>query len=165
MLEAALAFVGAQRIAELLYARHTAKGLAAQGARPVRPDGMGAIVAVHALFFAGCLAEGWWRGIGSGWWTPLGIGVFTAGGVLRYWSMATLGRRWSTRVWVLPEAPLVEKGPYRFLQHPIYLGVTFELLGFALAFGLLFTTLVVPSLNVLAVRNRIRIEERALGLA
>lgn len=164
LLAGALAVVGAQRVAELLYARHTAKGLAAQGARPVRPDGMLGIVLVHVLFFAACLAEGWARGVGLGWWTPVGVGFFVAGAALRYWSMLALGGRWSTRVWVLPQAPLVAGGPYQYLRHPIYLGVTLELLGFAAAFGLWATAVAVPLLNLLAVRHRIAIEERALGL-
>jgi methyltransferase len=29
----------------------------------------------------------------------------------RYWVLATLGRRWTTRVIVLPGAPLIESGP------------------------------------------------------
>jgi methyltransferase len=164
VLLAALAAVGLQRIAELLYAKRTAKGLAAMGARAVRPDGMLAIVAVHALFFAGCLAEGSLRGVAFGPWSAVGAVLFAVGGLLRYWSMATLRGRWSTRVWVLPEAPLVAGGPYRFLRHPIYIGVTLELLAFPLAFGLWATALAAPLLNLLAVRHRIAIEERALGL-
>ncbi|MEA3189568.1 MAG: methyltransferase [Thermoplasmata archaeon] len=163
LLAGALVVVGVQRLAELAYARHTAKGLAAQGARPVRPDGMLGIVAVHVLFFAACAAEDAVRGAALGWWTPVGIGFFVAGAALRYWSMLALGGRWSTRVWVLPEAPLVAKGPYCHLRHPIYLGVTFELLGFAAAFGLWAAAVAVPLLNLVAVRRRVAVEEQALG--
>lgn len=157
----AIGLLGAQRVAELLYARRTARGLLARGARPVRPDGYAAIVAVHVLFFAGCLAEGLWAGWrGLGWWTWAGAALFLAGEALRYGSMAALGPRWSTRVFVL-DGPLVRRGPYRFLRHPIYVGVCLELAGFAMAFGLWATMAGATLLNLLALRRRIRIEEGA----
>jgi methyltransferase len=37
---------------------------------------------------------------------------------LRYWIIATLSRYWTHRVITLPGAPVVAKGPYRFLRHP-----------------------------------------------
>ncbi len=156
--------VGLQRAAEIVYARRTARGLLANGARFVRDDGMGLIVAVHAAWFAACLAEGSLAGVGFGWWTGLGMLLFALGAALRYGSMAALRGRWSTRVFVLPDAPLVTTGPYRFLRHPIYLGVSLELAGLPLAFGLWRTAAVVAVLNALALRRRIRLEEKALGL-
>jgi methyltransferase len=78
--------------------------------------------------------------------------------------MQALGWRWSTRVWVLPDAPLVTSGPYRFFRHPIYLGVSLELAGLPVAFGLWRTALAVGALNAVAVLVRIRFEERALGV-
>ena len=39
----------------------------------------------------------------------------------RIWVLATLGPRWTTRIIVLPDAPLVARGPYRFVNHPNYL--------------------------------------------
>ncbi|HUR64156.1 MAG TPA: isoprenylcysteine carboxylmethyltransferase family protein [Candidatus Thermoplasmatota archaeon] len=165
LLLAAAGLLGAQRIGELLYARRTAAILEARGARLVRADGYGFIVAVHALFFAACLAEGTlspWAGLG--WWSFLGIALFLAGQALRYGSMAALRWRWNTRVYVLPEAPLVASGPYRFLRHPIYAGVLLELAGFPLLLGLWGTLVGIALLHPFAVVRRIRLEERALGL-
>jgi methyltransferase len=160
----AILFLGGQRVGELLYARRTARGLEKRGARAVRPDGYAAIVAVHVLFFAGCVAEwvwGRWSGLGP--WTWAGAALFLAGEALRYSSMAALGGRWSTRVYALEGQPLVRRGPYRFLRHPIYLGVALELAGLTLAFGLWGTLVAVSVLNLLALRRRIRIEESALA--
>lgn len=160
----AYAAVGVQRVAELLYARRTGRRLAGAGARLVRDDGMGLLVGVHALWFAASLAEAWWAGEALGWWTAAGLGLFAAGSALRYGAMAALGWRWSTRVWVLPHAPLVTGGPYRFLRHPIYLGVALELAGLPLALGLWRTAAGLSVVHLAAVRRRIRKEERALGL-
>src|SRR5258708_33226759 len=41
---------------------------------------------------------------------------------LRFWVMWTLGRRWTTRIIVLPDQALVSAGPYRFLPPPHYAG-------------------------------------------
>ena len=47
--------------------------------------------------------------------------------IARIWVLASLGPRWTTRIIVLPEAPLVRRGPYRFFNHPNYLIVVAEI--------------------------------------
>ena len=161
----AIGLLGLQRVGELLYARRTGKRLVSNGARLVSQDGYGFIVAVHAVFFAACITEvAWSPWAGAGWWSWLGFALFATGQALRYSSMAALGPRWNTRVYVLPQAPLVATGPYRFLRHPIYVGVALELAGFPLMFGLWGTLLAIALLHPFAVLRRIRLEERALGL-
>jgi methyltransferase len=162
---ACLALLGTQRIAELLYARRTAKALVAHGAQLVARDGYGSLVAVHALFFAACLVESQaapWAG--RGWWSWIGLALFLCGQTLRYSSMAALGWRWNTRVYVLPQAPLVARGPYRLLRHPIYVGVALELVGFPVLFGLWGTALLIAVLDAAALARRVRFEEEALGM-
>lgn len=153
--------LAAQRLAELGYARRTARVLQSRGAVAIRPDGMRGIVAVHVLFFVGILAESRWAPWSGTTTLAAGILLFAAGELLRTWSMVTLGERWSTRVFVVPGVALVAGGPYRFLRHPIYVGVTLELAGFALISSLWLTALTVTGLNLLALRRRMAIEETA----
>jgi methyltransferase len=40
--------------------------------------------------------------------------------------MAVLSKRWNTRLIVIPGAPLVRRGPYRWSHHPNYTAVTAE---------------------------------------
>lgn len=158
-----LALLGLQRIAELAYNARNVRRLRAAGAVEVKADGYAFIVAVHATFFvllAAELAFAPWSGFG--WWTWLGFGLFAVGEALRAWSMLSLKGRWSTRVFVMPGAPLVATGPYRFLRHPIYVGVCLELAGLPLAFGLWGTLVAITLLNALALSRRIRAEDRAL---
>lgn len=162
---AVVALVGLQRILELRYARKTSAALLAAGARAVRPDGYGGLLAVHALWFAGLVLEGLLRPahlVAPAWLATLFLVLFLGGSALRYACMVALGPRWSTRVFVLPSAPLVTRGPYRLLKHPIYLGVAVELAALPLAFGLYSTALLVGIVHLFALRNRIRIEEDAL---
>lgn len=160
----ALGFVALERVGEMAWARRNAKRLLAQGARFVREDGMGLIVATHVLFFVLAILE-WcvapWAGFG--WWTALGAVLFVAGDGLRFWAIGSLGERWNTRVYVL-DAPLVASGPYRRVRHPNYVGVGLVVAGFPLAFGLFATAGIITLLNLAAVSRRIRLEEEALGI-
>lgn len=93
-----------------------------------------------------------------------GAAVFGLSKLLKYWAIRSLGYRWTYRVFVLPNQPLVTRGPYRLLRHPNYVAVLGELVAMALVtgarvmgpVGLLFF----GALLVL----RIRAEERALRL-
>ena len=84
------------------------------------------------------------------------------GQALRYWAILSLGERWTTRVVILPGVPLVERGPYKHLQHPNYLAVALEIFSAPLIFGASFTALAFTVLNVGVLLLRIRTETRAL---
>jgi methyltransferase len=159
-----VAALGLQRLAEMATAARNTRRLQAAGARLVRDDGYGLLVATHSLFFAAAILEALvapWAGVGP--WTSAGLALLIAGEGLRGWSMLELGGRWTTRVVILPRAPLVAKGPYRWLRHPIYVGVTLMIVGFPLAFGLWGTLALAGSLNAAALLRRIRREDRALA--
>ena len=83
----------------------------------------------------------------------------------RLWVIATLGPRWTTRIIVLPGAPLVRTGPYRFVDHPNYLIVTLEIAVLPLVFGLSNGRSVFSLLNAAVLWVRIRAENQALGRA
>jgi methyltransferase len=81
----------------------------------------------------------------------------------RLWVIATLGRRWTTRIMVLPGAALIEGGPYRYLRHPNYAIVAGEVAVLPLAFGAVAIALVFSALNLALICRRIAIEDRALA--
>jgi methyltransferase len=93
-----------------------------------------------------------------------GVIVLMAGKLLKAWAIRSLGDRWTYRVFVLPGAPLVTGGPYRWLRHPNYVGVIGELVGFALLVGARFTGPLAVLVFGELLRRRIRAEEHALGL-
>jgi methyltransferase len=91
-----------------------------------------------------------------------GLGVFGLGKAIKFWAIASLGPRWSFRVLVLPAAPLVTSGPYRWMRHPNYIGVMGELAGVAIALSAFITgTLALVTFAWILLR-RITVEERAL---
>lgn len=77
--------------------------------------------------------------------------------------MATLGKHWNPRLIVIPGAPLVHRGPYRFLHHPSYTAVTVEVAALPLAHSAWPTTIVFSIANALVLNVRIRSENVALG--
>lgn len=156
------AFMAAQRVVELLLSAVNERRLRSMGAVEAGGGHYRWIVLLHATFLASLAVEGS-RSQPPAWW-PWPVGLFVLAQGLRYWAIATLGRRWTTRVWVLPGAPLVRRGPYRWLRHPNYVAVMAEFVAAPLAAGAPVTFLVFAPLNAwLLWRVRIPAEEAALG--
>ncbi len=126
-----LAFVTAERMAEIWLSRRNTRALLASGAIEVAPGHYPLIVLLHALWLAGLWAFGRAGPLNYVW-----LAIFLALQGLRFWVLMTLGRRWTTRIIALPGIPLVATGPYRFLSHPNYLVVVGEIATLPLCFGL-----------------------------
>jgi len=77
--------------------------------------------------------------------------------------MATLRDRWTFKVLVPKDAPLVTAGPYRFVNHPNYVAVILELAAVGLALSAPVTGLASVVLFVWILRRRMAVEDRALG--
>jgi methyltransferase len=84
---------------------------------------------------------------------------------LRAWVLASIGRRWTTRIIVMPGEALVSKGPYRFIPHPNYAVVVGEIAVLPLVFGLPAYAAVFTALNAALLWVRIRTETAALAEA
>jgi methyltransferase len=93
------------------------------------------------------------------------LAVVTLSQALRWWCVATPGRHWNTLVIVLPEAPLVRRGPYRWLHHPNYVAVVAEGFALPLVHTAWLTAIGFTLANALLLTVRIRIENSALGYA
>jgi methyltransferase len=153
-----LALVTLQRLSELWLSNRNTRRLLAQGAHEVGAAHYPLIVAVHALW----LAALWWLAPArpvDGFW----LAAFVLLEIARVWVLASIGGRWTTRIIVLPGAPLVRRGPYRFVDHPNYLVVVGEIAVLPLAFGLWQIALVFSFLNAAALTIRLSEENRALG--
>ena len=153
-----LSLITVQRLAELWLSNRNTRALLAQGAREHAPRHYPLIVAIHA----GWLGALWLLAPGQpiDWWM---IGLFAVLQLARLWVIASLGPRWTTRIIVLPQAPLVHHGPYRWLRHPNYLIVALEIAILPLAFGLPEIALAYTLLNAAALAVRITAEAKALA--
>jgi methyltransferase len=151
-----------QRFAELTLARRNEAWLRARGAYEAGRKAYKYLVMMHVLFFIALPAEVllFIRSRPAWWWLPLSMIVFAQ--ALRFWSIATLGKQWTTRIIVLPGAPMITTGPYRYLRHPSYFAAGLELLSLPLMFGAYYTAIVFSVLNVAMMSIRIPAERRAL---
>lgn len=160
-----LAVVIGQRIAELVLSARHAKVLLARGAREHDAGHFPLLIGVHVLFPIALGLEVWLLGARPTSLWPLWLGLWGAAQALRYAAVRALGERWSVRILVLPDTPPVRSGPYVWLRHPNYVAVVLELLAAPMIFGAWRTAIVIGVLDLLALRVRIRAEEKALGIA
>ena len=155
-----LVFVAVQRLGELWYASRNTSALKARGGIEYGRRHYPLIVLLHASWLMAIAI-----GIRS---DPavrvLPLGLFVLLQALRVWVLATLGPYWTTRVITVPDAPLVKRGPYRFIRHPNYLVVIGEIALLPLAFGQVTNAILFSALNGVLVVWRIRVEDAALRL-
>jgi methyltransferase len=154
-----IALVAAQRAAELGLALRNTRRLRALGAYEVDRGGYKWIVLLHAGWLAAMAAT---IPVGTPPSWPL-IAVYGILQLVRAWVIASLGRRWTTRVMVLPGASLLIQGPYRLLRHPNYAVVAGEIAVLPLAFGAVAIAISFSLGNLVLILRRIRIEDASLA--
>jgi methyltransferase len=159
-----LALLGVERLVELRLSKRNAQLAFARGGREVGQAHYRVMTALHTAFLVCAVLEPWLLhrsppGLLS--WVALTVAVVAQ--ALRYWAIGTLGERWNTRVIVVPDAPPVTGGPYRFMRHPNYLAVVLELAAVPLIAGAWLTALSFSLANAALLFWRIRVEEAALG--
>jgi methyltransferase len=153
-----LALVTLQRLGELVLARHNTRRLLARGGVEVGAGHYPLLVALHAAWLAALWAYGHDQPV-----DPILLIAFIGLQGLRCWVLATLGARWTTRIIVLPGAPLVADGPYRYIAHPNYVIVAGEIALLPLALHLPLIALVFSALNAGMLAIRIRVEQHGLA--
>ena len=150
--------VALQRVCELVYARRNERRLLASGGVEVGARHYPLFIVLHASWLVAI-----WSLVPAdapvSW--PL-LALFIVLQAARVWVVASLGRFWTTRVITMPGAPLVKRGPYRFVRHPNYVVVVCEIAVLPLAFGAWQIAVVFSVLNALLLAHRIRVEDRAL---
>jgi methyltransferase len=153
-----LGFITIQRLAELAIAGRNTRRLLARGAFEIGARHYPLIVLLHAAWLGGLWLLAWNRPVNP----PL-LALFLVLQALRVWVLVTLGGRWTTRVIVLPGAPLVTGGPFRFMSHPNYAVVIAEIAVAPLAFGLVGYAVIFSILNAVVLWIRLRVEGPALA--
>ena len=120
-------------------------------------------VLTGTLMLAGALGEFWWRRpewnsttFALGW--ACGLASFG----LRRSAIAALGKFWSLHVEIRETHEFVRGGPFRWMRHPTYCSMILELLAAAFILQAPLTLAVVALLFVVALVERVRLEETAL---
>ncbi|MCP9275847.1 isoprenylcysteine carboxyl methyltransferase family protein [Mycolicibacterium arenosum] len=158
--------IGAERLVELVVARRNAAWSFANGGKEFGRGHYPVIVGMHTLLLVACILEvaalhrpfvPW-----LGW--PM-VGVVALSTAMRWWCATTLGKHWNPRLIVVPNAPLVRGGPYRWIHHPNYTAVVAEVAALPLVHSAWVTAIVFSIANAAVLNVRIRAENAALGYA
>ena len=152
-----LALVTLERLVELPWAEANRRRLIAAGGHEVASGHYPLIVLVHASWLVALWLLAPARPVNL-----VLIVIFLLVEAGRIWVLTTLGRRWTTRIIVVPGEKLVARGPYRFVDHPNYVVVALEIALLPLVFGLWEIALIFSLLNAAVLWVRIRAENRAL---
>jgi methyltransferase len=155
---AVFAYVIVQRLAELVYANANTRRLLAEGGREFGQKHYPLFIVLHGgwlvaiALFAQPAA------------TPsLALLIaFIASQALRFWTLASIGRWWTTRIISAPHFPRVKKGPYRFIPHPNYAVVVIEIALLPLLLGAPIVALAFSLANAMLLAWRIRVEGEVL---
>ncbi len=152
-----------QRLFELRIATRNTNALIQKGAIEFGKDHYWMLVTLHTLFLSGMIVEFLIRRphLPALWALPFAL--FALAQLGRIWVIRSMEGRWTTRILVLPDTPLVSKGPFRFVSHPNYWIVAIEILTLPLVFGLCFTSVIFSILNAVVLLGfRIPAETKAL---
>jgi methyltransferase len=158
-----VALVGMERLAEMVVARRNAAWSFARGGFETGRGHWPVMVVLHIGLLVGAVVEVWvadrpflpWLG-----WPMLVLVV--AAQALRWWCISTLGPQWNARVIVVPGAPRVTSGPYRWMRHPNYVAVVVEGIALPLVHTAWVTALVFTVLNAGVLTMRLRAENEAV---
>ena len=151
-----LAFLTLQRLVELVISSFNTKALLRGGAYERGAAHYPVMVALHAAWLATLWLFGWNHHVSTAF-----VVAFALLQIARVWVLLTLGRRWTTRIIIVPNAAPVTSGPYRLVRHPNYLVVALEIPCVSLALGLVWHAALFAVLNFAMLWWRMRAEDRA----
>jgi methyltransferase len=151
-----------QRLSELYVSSRNEKWLLKNGAVEYGKEHYPFIVALHTFFIISLIAEFLWRDDTTINY-PLII-LFFVLIVIKVIVISTLGHYWNTKIYKVPGTRPVATGIYKYIKHPNYIIVIFEIAIIPMAFGLYYTAIVFTLLNALMLYVRIKKENEVLAM-
>ncbi len=152
-----------QRVAELFISKKNEKFILSKGGMIIKEGNYIFMVLLHTFWLLTLAYSALYLDLNFSpyfFWTSLI--VFIVGQILRITAIKTLGNRWSTRVVILPEAPAINSGIFKWFRHPNYLGVILELVSLPMMASLFNLSIIFSLLNFIILFFRIRLEEENL---
>ncbi len=155
-----ISFVILLRIGELILSKSNEKWLLQQGAIEYGQKHYLYIIILHVLFFVSLIIE-YTQKQNIDFSVPFLICYFLLL-AFKVWIIVSLGKYWNTKIYRIPNAPLIKKGLYRFIKHPNYMVVIIEIALIPFIFHLYFTAILFTILNLVMLAVRINVEDKAL---
>ena len=153
-----ITFLIFQRFTELYISKRNEKWLLSQGAIEYGREHYPYIVALHTLFIVSLIVEYYLTG-----GQPMSyifLLLFVLLLTFKYWVVSSLGLYWNTKIYRVPGAVAVRKGPYKLFKHPNYVDVVLEIAIIPLVFHLYYTAVIFSVLNAIMLSVRIKVENK-----
>ncbi|MDG2243272.1 MAG: isoprenylcysteine carboxylmethyltransferase family protein [Rhodospirillaceae bacterium] len=157
---AILVCVALQRLGELVLDERNTSALMADSGVEFGARHYPLFLILHSSWLISLFAWTVWKSPEVHW---ILFGVYLLLQAARVWILTTLGRFWTTRIIIVPGAPLVTSGPYRFVRHPNYWIVIFEIALLPAVLGAWEIAVVFSLMNAALLFHRIRVENAALS--
>jgi methyltransferase len=157
-------FTIVQRLYELYLSQNNIKYLKTQGAFVVKEINYFFMVLLHTVWLTTCLYLAFnSNDVLTSRYFVFGLLFFITGQSLRIIAIKTLGKRWTTKIVILPEKPAVHKGIFLLVNHPNYLGVCLEIFALPVMIMRFDLAILFSVLNFIILFFRIRKEESHLS--
>ena len=157
-----ISFVILLRLGELILSKKNEKWLLQHGAVEYGKEHYPFIVALHSLFFVSLIIEYATQQI-STFSLPILVFYFIILAI-KVWVISSLGKFWNTKIFRIQSLPSIKKGAYKYVKHPNYLIVIFEIALIPLAFHLYYTAIIFSVLNAVILTIRIKAENQVLQI-
>lgn len=155
-----ISFVILIRFAELIHSNRNEKWLLENGAFEYGQKHYPFIVLLHLMFILSLIVEYTIRHTIT-YSILLMIIYFLILGV-KVWVIFTLGKYWNTKIYHIPDTPVIRKGFYLYFKHPNYLIVIIEVALIPCIFQLYYTAIIFSILNLIMLSIRIKVENKVL---
>lgn len=154
-----LVYIVVQRLGELVHASRNTRRLLSEGGVEHGADHYHYFIFLHSAWIAViALLVDPQHDI-----HPVMLTLFAGTQLLRLWTLASIGRWWTTRIISAPHFDRIRRGPYKYVSHPNYLVVLLEIAIVPLMLGLPWVALLFSVLNAILLRHRIGVENAVLG--
>jgi len=156
-----ISFVILLRMGEMILSRRNEAWLLQHGAIETGQRHYPVIIVLHVLFFASLIVEySVKQTITFNVFLLIPFFILQAA---KIWIVFSLGKFWNTKIYRIPDAPLIKRGPYRYFKHPNYMIVVIEIAVIPLMFQLVYTAIVFSILNAIVLTIRIYEENKVIA--
>ena len=155
--------VAVDRLAEMVYSRRNQRRMRERGARQVRDPVFAGMVLLHIGYLAASPIEVavmdrtflTWLGFSS-------FALLIAANALRIWSIRALSVHWNIQIVSSQSLGAITTGPYRWVRHPNYVALFFEVAALPLIHTAWLTASAATIANLWLLKRRIDAEEQVL---
>lgn len=153
----------AGRLLEVRHSKRNQQRLLEKGSAPLPEPKFRIMVILHVAVMIMSVVEVW--ALQRPFIPLLGVPmliIFILCNLLRYWVIATLADHWNIQVVNSLGMGVVTTGPFRYIRHPNYVAIFFELLSLPLIHSALITAIIGTIVNIYILYSRIQLEETVL---